>query len=175
MEATEINKTLDLHYEDLFLWFTDNGLEKWEYAPPGKWTAGQHVMHLIQSTKPLINGLNMPALFLTYKFGKRNRPLRTYDQIINRYNERLSEVAGKVQSPFSANMPNIGVEAMDATLLRFKNLNDKLKTKTEKLRNSKMDNCLLPHPLMGRMPIREILMWNAHHCKHHLNILNEKY
>ena len=53
--------------------------------------------------------------------------------------------------------------------------NKKLQHKTNKWKDTHLDNLILPHPLMGKMPIREIIMWTAHHTAHHTKILNDKY
>ena len=53
--------------------------------------------------------------------------------------------------------------------------NKKLQHKTNRWKDKSLDTLLIPHPLMGRMTVREIIMWTAHHTEHHTEILNEKY
>ena len=36
---------------------------------------------------------------------------------------------------------------------------------------SDLDTYLLPHPLLGKMTIREISLWTAYHTEHHYKIL----
>ena len=38
-----------------------------------------------------------------------------------------------------------------------------------------LDNYLLPHPLLGKMLIREFLLWMIYHNYHHLNNLKSNY
>ena len=51
----------------------------------------------------------------------------------------------------------------------------KLAYKTRKLSDKHLDTVILPHPLMGKMPIRELLMWTPYHTEHHNNTLAEHY
>jgi hypothetical protein len=139
-----------------------------------KWTAGQHVVHLVQSEATLLKALAMPMFLLKWKFGKSNRPSRTFEEVVHRYNEKLRQ-AGNVVSPFSKNMPEVNSNNLKSWLDKLKSLNDKLNQKTKALHEKELDTVILPHPLMGKLILREMLMWNAYHTAHHLNILKEKY
>ena len=59
---------------------------------------------------------------------------------------------------------------------------NQLKTEHQKLQNhvrkwsdKSLDNILLPHPAMGRMPVREFLMWAGYHVEHHTKALEQGY
>ena len=54
---------------------------------------------------------------------------------------------------------------------RLQTENKKLQYKTKKISDKNLDNVILPHPLMGKMPVRELIMWTAYHVEHHLNTL----
>jgi len=51
----------------------------------------------------------------------------------------------------------------------------KLIKQFQKWREHDLDTYLLPHPLMGRMTIREIVIWTAYHTEHHYNTLKSNY
>lgn len=51
----------------------------------------------------------------------------------------------------------------------------KLQYKTMKISDSNLNNLGGPHPLMGKMPLREIIMWTAHHVNHHRKILQKHH
>jgi hypothetical protein len=50
-----------------------------------------------------------------------------------------------------------------------------LKKKIQKFSEQDLDTLLVAHPLMGKMTLREMLMWNAYHTKHHELVLRDKY
>jgi hypothetical protein len=51
----------------------------------------------------------------------------------------------------------------------------KLQYKTRKMSDKNLDILILPHPLMGKMPVRELLMWTSYHVEHHTKQLIESY
>jgi uncharacterized damage-inducible protein DinB len=174
MEIKEIQVLLKTNEEALIKFLTAQNSSFWEKTPEGKWSAGQHVIHLVQSTKPLLNALKLPKIFLKWKFGTSNRPSRTFLETTNRYEEKLTQAKGLV-SRFSANMPTTSVSDAQNWLETFSKLNNKLNRKIANLPSKELDTIVLPHPLMGKMTIREILMWNAYHTAHHLHVLENKY
>lgn len=158
----------------LIYWISKQDDEKWLKGPEGKWTTGQHALHLLQSIKALNDALSMPKFVLRYKFGKANRDLRDYQTVVNRYQERLKDVQGKTFGP-SKNMQIPPLTEKQYLLDRIQVEGKKLQYKTRKISDKNLDTLILPHPLMGKMPIREIIMWTAHHIEHHTNTLKEKY
>jgi DinB superfamily len=174
MNTEEICLLLKQNESALIDLYKISGQVFWHTQPQGKWKASQHLVHLVQSTAPLVKALGYPSFVLKWKFGTSNRPSRIYDEVISRYHQKLSQ-AGDVVSPFSKNMPDPEYQDAPQWFAEFTTLNDKLIKKSKKLDETKLDKLLLPHPLMGKMTLREILMWNAYHTEHHLAILKQKY
>lgn len=171
MNKQQIIAVIEEKYTALTDWLNEKGDEYWEYGPSGKWTTGQHIVHLTQSLKPLIRALKIPKFILKYKFGAANRPLKSYEQVVDRYHQKL-EADKNVVSPFSNKMPNPGLGEKDQWIKLLHEQNNALINIIEKKWNSKnLDTYLLPHPLMGRMFISEILMWTAYHTEHHHKLI----
>ncbi len=174
MTTQEIGSMLKHNEAVLLKMYKDGAKDFWDIQPENKWKAGQHLIHLVQSTKPLVKAFSYPSLILRWKFGTSNREARTYNEVVNRYHEKLKQV-GNVVSPYSASMPDLSFDEFGKWANDFSTLNDNLVKKILKLKDEKLDKLLLPHPLMGKMTLREILMWNAYHTKHHCDVLLEKY
>lgn len=171
MDKNEIIHLITDKQRELEGWIKIHGKECWTYGPSGKWTSAQHVVHLVQSIKPLNTALVIPKLVLKMKFGKANRSPRSYDKVVNRYKERLIEAEGIV-SPFSQKMPEPSLEEMKNWMARLTDENNKLiKSIRKKWKEKDLDTFILPHPLMGKMLVREILMWTAYHTEHHFNLI----
>ena len=77
--------------------------------------------------------------------------------------ERAKKFNSSLKKPTLAQKNNL--------LTTFKIQNKKLQYKTRKIKDKNLDTLLLPHPLMGKMAIREIIMWTAYHTEHHTNTL----
>lgn len=174
MDKESIANLLEEKNQNLINWLKNQEPEKWLEGPEGKWTTGQHALHLLQSIKPLNAALSMPRFLLRYKFGKANRDVRTYEAIVERYQDRLKEAQGKTYKG-SQNMKAPSLKDKQYILDRLQVENKKLQYKTKKMSDNNLDTLILPHPLMGKMPVRELIMWTAHHIEHHTKTLQEKY
>jgi hypothetical protein len=174
MDKDAIADLLEETYSVLINWLDSQDEEFWLQGPAGKWTTGQQALHILQSIIPLNNALSLPRFIIKYRFGITNRPLRDYDQIVNRYHERLKEAQGKTYKP-SQHMKIPSVADKHYILNRLQTESKKLQYKTRRISDKNLDTLVLPHPLMGKMPIREILMWSAYHVEHHFNTLKSNY
>jgi hypothetical protein len=174
MHKEAIVELLEEKHITLFNWLESHDLEKWQTGPEGKWTTGQQTLHLLQSIKPLNDAMSMPKFILKYKFGKANRELRDYGSIVKRYQERLEEAKGLTFGP-SRNMKIPSDSDKKYLLNRLKVESKKLQHKVNKWKDKDLDTLVLPHPLMGKMPVREIVMWTAYHVEHHTKQLTSNY
>ncbi len=174
MDKEEIAELIDAKHSELIYWLEQQPNDAWTQGPEGKWTQGQQALHLLQSIVPLNNALSLPKFLIRYKFGKANRPVRDYDTIVNRYEERLKDAKGKTFKG-SQNMKIPEINEKQYILNRLQTESKKLQYKTKKISDKNLDKLILPHPLMGKMPIREIIMWTAYHVEHHSKTLKEKY
>jgi hypothetical protein len=174
MTKEAIANLLETKYQILITWLEQHDDKKWQKGPEGKWTTGQQALHLLQSIKPLNDALSMPKLLLRYKFGKANREVRAYDVIVKRYLERLENAKGMTFKG-SQNMKIPSLKDKAYILNRLQVESKKLQYKTRKLSDKNLDTLVLPHPLMGKMPVRELIMWTAYHVEHHTKTLQENY
>lgn len=174
MEKNEIIEILETKHQELFDWLETTSDEQWITGPKDRWTTGQHFLHLADSSQLLNKALGYPKLLLKYKFGTSNRPSRSYIEVAKRYEQRLLESQEKAAKyNIDLKVPSVGERPHLKQRLQI--LNKKLQYKTNKLKDRNLDTLLLPHPLMGRMTLREIIMWTAHHTDHHLSILKKDY
>lgn len=174
MDKDTIVDLLEQKHNELIAWLKQQPDDTWEQGPEGKWTQGQQALHLLQSIKPLNNALSLPKFLLRYKFGKANRPVRTYYEIVKRYHERLEGAKGKTFKG-SQNMKVPTIADKNFIINRLQTESKKLQYKTKKISDKNLDSVILPHPLMGKMPVREIIMWTAHHVEHHTKSLKTNY
>jgi hypothetical protein len=142
-----------------------------ENMPGGKWSAGQHLDHLVRSIKPVNLALTLPGFILKYKFGTNNRADRTYDELAQRYHEKL-QAGGIASGEFVP--PPIGIQLKDRTLSTFVKQYEKLGRKALTMSDSKLDTLLVPHPLLGKVTLREILFFTIFHTQVHLDILKKR-
>lgn len=171
---TEILAGLQASTDELITWIATQDDGKFEQGPEGKWDTSQHLDHLRKSDAMLTKALKTPKFILRYKFGKPNRSLRTYDETIERYQNKLTEVGAGVTYPASAG-DKYKANQKDEQLIRFQHQVSQLVKAAAKWNDKQLDNVLIPHPLLGRMMTREMLQWCIYHHNHHLNILKKSY
>ena len=174
MDKEAIVDILEEKHQELLNWLENQHEDKWVHGPENKWTTGQHALHLLKSIKPLNDALSMPRFFLRYKFGKNNREVRSYETVANRYEEKLSKYLDQAKD-FNRKLKVPKPNDRNYILNRLQTENKKLQYKTRRIKDKDLDELILPHPLMGKMPIREIIMWTAHHVEHHTKTLKENY
>ncbi len=174
MTKQEIKTLLDQNHLSILSFLENHDNSKWNKGPKGKWTTGQHIIHLTQSIKPLNKALSTPKFILQYKFGKANRTPRSIDQIVEKYHEKLKNPNLTV-SPFSRVLPETPPATKKVIIKKFTRQKEVLVKKLARISDKKLDKYIVPHPLMGRMLLREIIMWTAYHTEHHHKQLRENY
>ncbi len=145
--------------------------EQFETCPNGKWSAGQNLDHLIRAIKPLQLAYGLPKFALRILFGKTNRPSKTYDELVAKYKAKLV-AGGRASGPFIP--PFIAFEKKDELIKKYTEQKQKLILKIEKQNEKDLDVYILPHPLLGKVTLREMLYFTIHHNEHHLETLKNR-
>ena len=164
MEKSEVKAKLVNNYQQFINYVDDLSLDEYDFAPEGKWTAGQQADHLIRSTAPLVSALGLPKLALKLKFGKANRASKSYEELVEKYQLKL-EQGGKSFGKY--NPPTIDAKLRKKKSKQLHHKIHSLCTKLEQWTEEDLDNYILPHPLLGKVTIREILYFTAYHAYHH--------
>lgn len=142
-----------------------------EARPAEKWSAGQNLEHLIRSIKPLQPAYSLPKFILKMKFGVANRPSRNYDDLVKRYKEKL-QLGGGASGPFIP--PPVSFDQKGSMIKQYRAEREKLSLKVSRQNEADLDKYVLPHPLMGKLTMREMLYFTIHHNEHHLKLLVER-
>jgi hypothetical protein len=145
--------------------------EEFEASPGGKWSAGQNLDHLIRSIKPLQLAYGLPKFALRILFGKTNRPSKSYDELVAKYKVKLAAgylASGQFIPPF------ISFEKKDDLIKKYAEQKQKLISKIEKQNEKDLDVYILPHPLLGKVTLREMLYFTIYHNEHHLESLRNR-
>ena len=174
MEKEAIVNLLEEKHNNLFDWLKNRPNDIWEKGPENKWTTGQQIQHLTDSIQLLNKALSYPKFLLKYKFGTCNREIRSFETVAKNYQKKLSENQDRAKK-FNQKLKKPIENDRDSLLTKLQIQNKKLQYKTNKLKDKHLDSLVIPHPLMGKMTIREIVMWTAHHTEHHTEILKKNY
>lgn len=135
------------------------------HAPKGKWNALQQLDHLIKSVAPVNLAMGLPMFVLSWRFGVANRPSRTYDALVDRYHIKLQ--AGGTASGAFVPPAELDPANKEVLLKKLQVMVEKLARKTLKQSEIALDKYILPHPLLGKLTLREMLYFTAYHASHH--------
>jgi hypothetical protein len=141
-----------------------------ERAPVGKWNAGQHLDHLLRSMQPLNLAYRLPHFALKMMFGVTNRPSKTYQGLVEKYESKLA-MGGGARGRF---IPKPIPYSNRPTLIhQYEKEKNKLIKRIQQYDEGALDHYILPHPLLGKLTLREMLFFTIHHNFHHLNLIRK--
>ncbi|MFM2267357.1 MAG: hypothetical protein RL757_798 [Bacteroidota bacterium] len=135
-----------------------------EAALPKKWSAGQQMEHIQLAVKPLNLAFWLPKFMLKMNFGTANRPSRTYEALVERYNQKLAN-GGRATRPFVPK--SVTLSRRNAVLTSYEKTIQQFLKRVSKLNESDLDVYIIPHPLLGKLTLREMLYFTLHHVQHH--------
>lgn len=134
------------------------------YAPPDKCNAGQQLEHIYKSVRPVKLAFLLPPFLLSLLFGKTNRPSKDYNNLVNKYKEKLAK-GGKAPAPF---IPRPVLFIQSAQLKnKLSQVIHSLNRNLDKYSEAELDLYILPHPLLGKLTLREMLYFTIYHVEHH--------
>jgi len=164
MNKSEIQQRLRDNYFQFIKQISDLQDSDFLLSNNGKWTAGQQLEHIIKSVRPVNLAFALPTFMLSVLFGKANRPSKNFDALVEKYKQKLA-AGGKASAPF---VPK-PVAASDKQKLakRLRSLTNSLVKRTGSISETQLDSLILPHPLLGKLTLREMLYFTIYHVQHH--------
>ena len=136
------------------------------FAPIGEaWSPADNVRHLSKSIRPVTKALGMMRIVLRVMFGAPRRPSLSYDALVEKYRAALA--AGGEAGRFA---PSQSASRDRTTILgRYAEANRDLRAAIERWPDKALDRYQLPHPLLGKLTLREMLMFTLYHQGHHMD------
>jgi DinB superfamily len=168
MQKRAITQALLQKHEE-FIQYT-NSLTPQEllFAKADKWTAAQQVEHIYKSVRPLAQGLFLPKFIVKMIWGKANRSSKSYTELVEKYTTKLA-VGGRASAPFVPKV--VSVVALPSLHKKITSAVLRLNKNIEKYSEAELDLYILPHPLLGKVTLREMLYFTIYHVEQHQQII----
>lgn len=133
-----------------------------------KWSPADNVHHLMISTAPVTRALRIPRLMLRACFGVTRTPSRSWEALQSAYRDGLAAgaTAGRYAPPRKA-VPVEPAADQGRLVLQCEGTVLRLEKAIEPWREQDLDRYRLPHPVLGRVTVREMLMFTLFHFDHH--------
>lgn len=129
-----------------------------------KWTPGQQLAHVYLTLVPISQALGSKE-YIQNKFGLIDRPVMTYDQLIDTYKKGLA-AGGKAPEQYLPQEVSLGQRN------EFTGKLDSILTTIRRLvagySEQELDTLVLPHPFLGKLTLRELFYLMSYHPLHHL-------
>jgi hypothetical protein len=146
------------------------------FAPQGDhWSPAGHLRHLAKSVRPLAAAMEVPKMALSVRFGRSRSGSRSFEEVVEIYRSQLAAGAGA--GPFSPSDRTPDLSAGDWRLLileRWDQASQQLADALEGWNDKELDKYRLPHPLLGKMTVREMLFFTLYHNAHHARRVVER-
>ncbi len=157
----------ELRRNGLRFWMDMDTNRFWDRGD-AQWSPADNVRHLILSTVPVARGLHIPRWVFRVLFGLSPTSSRTWDALRSTYLDRLASggTAGRY-APALVDAPRYPeteqkqlVGQCESTVLR-------LERAVQRWQDLDLDRYRLPHPLLGLLTVREMVMFTLFHFDHH--------
>ncbi len=136
------------------------------FAPQGAfWSPAQHLDHLVRSVRPLAKALGYPKFLLRLLFG-RGQASRPNQDVVERY-LRLLAAGGGASGAYLPAPQGADLAAQEAQIARWRRNGGYLEEALARWGDSDLDRYRLPHPLLGKLTVREMVAWSLYHGHHH--------
>lgn len=169
----EISETLNAEVNDLVAWSSDLDDGMFFKSVNEKWSTGEQIEHLRKSSSPLAMALKLPKIVIKAKVGKPNRPSRSYEEVKEKYRVKLAALD---EIPTTRFYPDIQKDKSKKKILdSYLSTSEKLIKAVRKWQDEDLDRYILPHPLLGKLTVREMLFFTINHTRHHFNSIKQLY
>lgn len=164
MKQAEIIQKLTKNHEAFIDFIYTLNKEDFEAIPENKWSAGQQLEHIYLSLKPLTQALMIPRFLLRLIFGKSIRPSKNYEALVEKYKTKLAN-GGRATGRFVPAL--VLADKKEVLIKKIQHTVYKLTSLISHYKEAELDCLILPHPLLGKLTIREMLYFSIYHVEHH--------
>ncbi|NUO81281.1 DinB family protein [candidate division KSB1 bacterium] len=146
------------------------------FTPQGeKWSPAEQVRHLTKSVRPVAKALRLPRLALALLFGVHRVASHSFTEIEAFYQGRLKTgvTAGKF-APSSQPAPDDPRARRGEIMQRWQETHRALQYAIATWPEAALDRYRLPHPVLGKLSLREMLFFTLYHNAHHVRQVYER-
>jgi hypothetical protein len=136
----------------------------------GKWSVTQNVEHINIGLLRVSNYLTLPKSSVEANFGLSERVSTSNETIINMMKNAL-ENGVKATAPF---IPELNLEiSIEELVGQGKNLLDAFISNLQNWSEEELETYNCPHPVLGKITVREVLYFTIYHVQHHNETINK--
>lgn len=138
--------------------------------PPQVWSPAENLAHLLKSVRPVVLALRVPRQVSGLIWGGAGAS-RSFAELVAEYKAALA-AGGTAPAAFVPELdePSGDLQAAQQQLLaNWQRTAQKLESALAGWQDADLDKARLPHPLLGKLTVRELLFFTLYHNLHHVN------
>ena len=142
---------------------------------PDVWAPADQVRHLTRAIRAVNRGLALPRVALIVLFGWSRRPSRSFEGLSTDYKAALAR--GGRAGPFAPPPVEASeqTEAGRARIMRYHaGAVDAFARTLERWSDRVLDRYRMPHPLLGKLTVREMAYFTLLHNVHHVEVAERR-
>lgn len=150
-------------------WFGEIPADDFFKRQGEEWSPSDNLDHMIKAVKPITKALKLPKITLQAMFGKPEKPSMTYEELCRIYREAIAnggQASGRYL-PEQKDPVDGGEEEKEHLLAEWRAASGALVSTAETWQESDLDQYQLPHPLLGKLTVREMLYFTIYHNLRH--------
>lgn len=149
-------------------WFADIPVEQFFTRQGEVWSASDNLDHLIRAHEPLVKALKLPKIALRAMFGRAQRSSMLYEELCQMYRNELAKGA-QASGRYLPNEEdrNPSAKTKERLLEQFSQTSAELVSAVESWEQEDLDKYLLPHPILGKLTIKEMIFFTIYHNLRH--------
>ena len=171
MEKTTFVKSLDENVIQFIELVKDLSKDEFEVNINNKWSAGQDLMHLIKVLQIVNIGFTLPKPILRVLFGINKKDSRSFEHLQQLYKNALE---GGTKAPTIYIPKPVSYTEKDNLIQKYESLNQSFINKLNDHTPFELDSYRLPHPILGKITLRELANFTSFHTSHHFELLKSK-
>ncbi len=143
--------------------------------PPKGWSPADNIRHLNKSTWAVLIAIRLPKRLLRLLFFKSSIKPRHISEIKDAYLAKLASGRGAgLYAPIPRKTPARAAEKKAILIKKWSEIGEATAAAISRWSESELDEIRLPHPILGRIPVREMILFGALHCMHHAGIVKKR-
>lgn len=134
----------------------------------GRWNLHQQAEHLILSVRPFDLVFSMPKFALKALYKRDKNISYSYEELVKLYTDKIQQ-GGRASSEY------VPADRIPEELLlqSFEESHKKYITGMNGFTEEELDRIILPHPLIGKISLREMLYFSSYHIEFHYMRMQE--
>ena len=172
MNKKELIEKLYIEKDSLINFINSIDEKSFTYKPSiEKWSCAEQAVHLITSTGSSILPYKLPGFLVKLLFVTYKQNIKSYDELVALYNSKLNN--GAKASGKYANTDKAKSYDKKSITSKLDNTYKNFIQAVEKCEDAKLDRCQVPHPLLGKISLRDLIYFTIYHTAHHTENMKE--